>query len=115
MACGKQDLTCGKKQPATCVKYEGELPEYSELDTCATIQETTEELYQLVTGIREDLDLTEIDFGCLTEPQEVNQKTVIQLLIDKICSQDTLLSTQAGQIETLQQQVQDLIDNQCPQ
>ena len=52
--------TCtGSIQYALCTSYETELPEFSELE-CPSIEETTEELYNLVGEIKEETDFTNL-------------------------------------------------------
>ena len=45
-ACNNRKYSCGEKISSICTMYEGELPNWSELneEICATIEETTEEL-----------------------------------------------------------------------
>ena len=69
MGCGKYDIssTCGDRYYATCTFYQTELPEWSELkdQNCVTIEETTEELYEAVTEIKDQLDNSELSGGCI--------------------------------------------------
>lgn len=69
MACGdRKKFSCGKKWYATCVFYEGYLPEYSELlnEDCVTTFETTEELYKTQENILEEIDLSNLGNNCIT-------------------------------------------------
>ena len=57
--------TCGTISYALCTVYETPLPEFSELTDCVSIEETTEELYNLVGEIKEETDLSELGESCL--------------------------------------------------
>lgn len=77
--------TCGDlKNYATCIQYELELPTFSELEGCVTLEETTEELYNLVGEIKEDINLVGLGNGCLTYADK-KPKTVILKLEQEIC------------------------------
>ena len=66
--------TCtGSIQYALCTSYETELPEFSELE-CPSIEETTEELYNLVGEIKEQTDLSELGEKCLEYLLDENDK-----------------------------------------
>ena len=53
--CNKIKHTCGSIVFADCTSYQTDLPEFSELE-CPSIEETTEELYNLVGEIKEQTD-----------------------------------------------------------
>lgn len=82
--CNKIKHTCSEKNYATCIYYELELPEFSELGECVTLEETTDELYDLVGEIKEDIDLTLLGNNCLTYSDK-KPKTVILELESQIC------------------------------
>ena len=70
----KVNHTCtGSIQYALCTSYEGILPEFSELE-CPSIEETTEELYNLVGEIKEETDLSELGEKCLEYLLDENDK-----------------------------------------
>lgn len=116
MGCNQAiDLTCGgSKQYAACVKYEGVLPQWSSLDQCANLKETTSELYSEVESIKQNIDLSTIDLNCLTLSGEKNIKNLVQLLLDKVCILEQANTDLTNSVTTLQQQVQDLQQNNCP-
>lgn len=69
MSCrGKIKQTCGVKVFAACVSYEKEVPSYSPLheEGCLTIEETTEDLYNQVGILREEINISELGQLCLT-------------------------------------------------
>lgn len=115
MACGdKVNLRCSSPIVySVCVKYEGELPDYSELE-CANTEETTEELYSLITEIREDSDLSELEAECLTLPTDRTIKSVMQVILDKICAMQDIIDSQQEQLDIQEQQIIDLQENNCP-
>lgn len=128
-------FNCGKKQPASCVFYKGYLPKYSELDKgCATVEETTEELYRHQEQILESIDTSGLGKDCLDYPTvEVDDKEVIlvkdvlEVLEEKVCQlldipedDDTLqldfkcLTTPCGdEINSLKDLLQTLINEIC--
>jgi len=88
MTCGdKTKNNCGKKIYAECTYYEGTLPEWSELDNCKTVEETTEELYTKLTELIEILDFSETTSACesLTIKEEggkVTLKSYLETLLE---------------------------------
>ena len=82
--------TCtGSIQYALCTSYETELPEFSELE-CPSIEETTEELYNLVGEIKEQTDLSELGERCLEYLLDENDKIVVKNVLlkfeEEICN-----------------------------
>lgn len=114
MACNEKIKTRCKKTPASCVEYATTLPICSQLEDCVTIEETTEELYNLVCGIKEEINLTELVGECLTLPSNLTVKDMFQFLITSICNLQTQIDTQAELITTLEEQVTDIQSNPCP-
>jgi hypothetical protein len=102
------------KVEAECVRYNRELPSFSELTDCISIAETTEEQYVLIGEIKEEIDLTTLDYDCGTLPTDKNVKSLIQFLLDRDCAREELIETIQGHIETLQSQVDSLQENNCP-
>ena len=116
MSCeDKIKMRC-KKGYASCINYELEVPEFSTLvgDECISIEEVAEDLYYIAGEIKTEIDLSELDEGCLELPVDNNTKKMFQYLIDIICGQaqqiENLLATQ----ETQAQQITDLENSNCP-
>ena len=70
MKCSNNKLknTCGIKTPSRCVFYDLDLPEFSKLNIlndCITIEETTEDLYNLTDLILSSIDTKELGKQCL--------------------------------------------------
>ena len=93
--------TCGSIVFAGCTSYETDLPEFSELE-CPSIEETTEELYNLVGEIKEETDLKDLGERCLeyveTEEGKIIVKNVLLKHEDEIC----LLKNRVKQLEDRQ-------------
>ena len=110
----KTKIRC-KKVDANCVNYGTALPEFSELGSCVTIAETTEELYSLIGGIKSEIELSTLEATCLTLPLTPTVKTLFQTLINTICTQQTQITNQASLIATIQAQIVAIQSNPCPQ
>lgn len=66
-SCNKIKHTCHPKQYAACTFYETSLPEWSELkdESCVVLEETTKELYDSVSDIKDLLNLDWVDNSCI--------------------------------------------------
>ncbi len=99
--CNKIKHTCGSIVFADCTSYQTDLPEFSELE-CPSIEETTEELYNLVGEIKEEIDLKDLGDKCLeyveTEEGKIIVKNVLLKHEDEIC----LLKNRVKQLEDRQ-------------
>jgi hypothetical protein len=102
--CGnKIKHTCAEKNYATCVHYELEVPTFSSLvdQDCITIEETTEDLYEVVGGVKSEIELSELGDSCLTYVQEGGKTIVKNVLLkyeEEICAlkeRVSVLETQA--------------------
>lgn len=83
--------TCGTKTPSTCVFYDLELPAISKLkilEDCITIEETTEDLYNLVDFVLENIDTKDLGSKCLTYKKT---KSTYNSLKEVIYVKDVLL------------------------
>lgn len=100
MSKSKIKTTCaGSKGYATCIEYETELPEYSEIDGCPSIEETTEELYREVTSLKYATDLSALGENCLTYVKEDGIILVKNVLLEyetKICDLEDRISSFEG-------------------
>ena len=87
--CNKIKHTCGSIVFADCTSYQTDLPEFSELE-CPSIEETTEELYNLVGEIKEETDLKDLGDKCLeyveTEEGKIIVKNVLLKFEEEICN-----------------------------
>lgn len=89
--------TCATKNYATCIKYELDLPEFSELDDCVNLEETTEELYNFIG----ESQLSELGDSCLeyveTEEGKIIVKNVLLKFEEEICT----LKTEVENLKTI--------------
>ena len=85
MCCNNRKNTCaGNIVSSICTKYMGYLPEYSALNNeCASIEETTEELYENQEKILDSIDLVKLGKECIdySEFQETNILKVNEALL----------------------------------
>jgi len=98
--------TCGSnKVYAVCTYYEGSVPEWSTLvdEDCRVVEETTQELYNEVTTLKEQTDLSDITSPCvnfvLTDDADLGFPTVKTFTTDVITALDTLLCPEANSDE----------------
>lgn len=86
----KPKYNCGSKQNATCVFYDKELPKFSELEDCVTLEETTQELYENTQNILDNIDLEDlgktcIDYSEFQEDKNLKVKEAFLTLEKEIC------------------------------
>ena len=108
--------TCGSTTYATCVSYESELPEFSELGDCVDLEQTTAELYELVGTIKEETDLSELGNSCLDYLLDDNDKIIVKNVLlkfeEKICElQDRILELEERPLCSLP--IGDCVDTLC--
>lgn len=104
MGCGKYSIseTCGERVYATCTFYQTDLPEWSDLveQNCVTIEETTGELYEQLTTIKDNLDTNSLGEKCLTYPTntegEIAQSQVNLTFEAEICNLKSLIDPSAS-------------------
>lgn len=80
--CGnKIKHTCSEKNYATCVYYELEVPDFSSLvnEDCITLEETTQDQYNILVDIKSEIDLSALGQDCIN--YGVNPKTVKSVLL----------------------------------
>jgi hypothetical protein len=80
--CGnKIKHTCAEKNYATCIYYELEVPTFSRLieEDCITLEETTEDQYDILSDIKSEIDLSALGQDCIT--YGVTPKTVKNVLL----------------------------------
>jgi hypothetical protein len=100
--CGnKIKHTCAEKNYATCVHYELEVPTFSSLvnQDCITIEETTEDLYEVVGGVKSEIELSALGDGCLAYVQE-GGKTIVKNVLLKYEEEICALKEKVAVLET---------------
>ena len=90
MRCNSRKNTCaGNIVSSICTKYMGYLPEYSILNQeCASIEETTEELYKNQEKILESIDLSELGNDCIRyqkQGEKLKVNEALYTLESEIC------------------------------
>lgn len=101
--CGnKIKHTCAEKNYATCVYYELEVPNFSSLvnQDCNTLEETTEDQYNLIDEIKSEIDLSVLGQGCLTYVTTPEGKKVVKNVLLKYEQEICDLKTRIGTLET---------------
>ena len=91
--CGnKIKNTCSEKNYATCIYYELEIPTISSLagENCVTLEETTEDIYEILQGVLSDISIEALGDDCITYPtvqgQATKIKDVVLKLEEEICN-----------------------------
>lgn len=81
MACGnKISNNCGTKNYATCIEYELPVPEYSPLaeEGCLNLEETTSDIYNQITKVKEQTDLSALGNSCLEYVLDEDNKIIVK-------------------------------------
>ena len=99
--CNKIKHTCGSIVFAGCTSYQTDLPEFSELE-CPSIEETTEELYNLVGEIKEETDLKDLGDKCLEYVETAEGKIIVKNVLLKHEDEICLLKNRVKQLEDRQ-------------
>lgn len=116
MSCDKINLRCQEpKQSSKCISYEGDLPDFSELEQpCTDMEQVEEEQYNLIKEIRENTDVSQLTSDCITYPTERTVLNVLQAMQDKICEMEGLIESLQQTVATQQEEIEDLQQNICP-
>ena len=113
-ACNNRKYSCGEKISSICTMYEGELPNWSELneEICATIEETTEELYNEVSDIKESLDTSNLGGACLQYPnnEKIKQKDANLVFEKNICDLFEIVKDNTNSILTCDLNYEGLVE-----
>lgn len=100
--CGnKIKNTCSEKNYATCIYYELEVPTISSLvdEDCITLEETTEDIYNILQVMNTQMDLSALGDRCLDYLQ-VSGKNTIKNVLDKYEEKICELQTRIVDLET---------------
>lgn len=101
--CGnKVKHTCAEKNYATCVYYELEVPDFSSLvnQDCITLEETTKDQYDILAGIKSEIDLSSLGQGCLTYVTTPEGKKVVKNVLLKYEQEICDLKNRVQTLET---------------
>ena len=112
--CNNRKYSCGEKISSICTIYDGELPVWSELNNelCATIEETTEEIYNQVSSIKENLDTNNLGGACLQYPnnENIKQKDANLVFEKNICDLLEIVKDNTNSILTCELNYEGLIE-----
>lgn len=102
MNCNKISNKCGNTNYAPCIVYQGDIPTHSPLtgQECVNIEETTEDTYELITGIREQIDLSDLGQQCLTYIEDPEGRIVVNNVLLKYEEEICALKTKIEELET---------------
>lgn len=101
--CGnKVKHTCAEKNYATCVYYELEVPSISSLvdQECITLEETTEDQYNILVDIKSEIDLSDLGENCLTYVETPEGKVVVKNVLLKYEQEICDLKNRVNTLET---------------
>lgn len=96
MACNnKVSQKCGSTVYAPCVKYELEVPEISSLfeEGCLSVEDTIDDIYNLVDDVYEGINLSGLGTKCLTYIPAAKVKDILIKYEDEICTLKTKVQT----------------------
>ena len=91
---------CGKKHPATCIDYEGDLHENTNLDECDchTLEDVIEDINDELDDINKQIDLSELGDSCFNFETDDEGRIVVKEVLLKfeeaICDLQDATSTE---------------------
>ena len=95
--------TCGTKNYATCIEYQGTVSDNTTLTqtSCLDVEDVAEDLYAMIDIIKSELNLTSLTSECQTLPTIKTVFTLIDFLLEGYCTQKTQIDALIAQ-NTLQ-------------
>jgi len=101
MGCNSIKNRCFSETFATCVRYELDVPTFSNIkDKCKSIEDTTKDLYELVGEVKENIDLSDLGNKCLNYTEVGGKKLVRSVLLkyeQEICDlKDKVKNLESG-------------------
>lgn len=116
MSCNKLQHRCGGiKGFTSCIHYQGDVPQYSELfedKNCLSAEQVIEDLYSLVTELKEQNIVNENELDC-EYLGELKTKNILVFLFNKVCTLEQQLSEAQSEINSLNERVSELETNNC--
>ena len=89
MACNTDNqlkYRCGSITPSECVVYDSDLPSWSELEGCVTVEESLTEIYKKLTELSEAVQIEDLP-NCIELPAgEQTLSSVLLGLATEICA-----------------------------
>ena len=94
----KRKHYCLEKVQAICTQYKGTVAECSSLDEndCLTIEETTQDIYDIIDVIKNVIDLSDITYDCITVDFEDEDNPTLKEILDKLIEEICLLKQSQG-------------------
>ena len=90
----KRKNYCLEKIQAICTQYKGTVSENSELkdEDCLTIEETTQDIYNIIDIVMKVIDLSDIEYKCLDDIEfEDDENPTLKEILDKLIKEICLL------------------------
>lgn len=116
MGCNnKIKQTCGTKNFATCIDYQGTVSENTTLNEteCLGVQEVIEDLYTMVDIVKEEIDFSSLENNCITFTSPKTPLSVITQMYNKICELEAIVVAQGEVVATHTEQIEALQENVC--
>lgn len=112
---GKQSNLCGSKVYAECTEVQTQPPSFSSLyeDDCISAENVIEDVYELIGGIKEEIDVTGLINGCITFTNPKTSSSVIAQMYAKLCALEALVESQTTEIADLTARVVILEESPC--
>ena len=115
MSCNdKIKHSCGTKVFAVCTEYQGATPAFSSLtEGCLDVEEVIGDVYGILGGIKEDLNLSGLINGCVAFSSPKTLQSVLEEFHAKLCELEDTVVAQAVTISTQAAQITALQENNC--
>lgn len=112
----KINLSCPPNSPyANCVRSEVTPPEFSTLTSeCNSVDEVLSDLYEVIGGIKEEIDFSSLENTCITFTLPKTPLSVITQMYNKLCELESIVESQAEVIATHTNQIENLQNSECP-
>ena len=117
MSCtNKIKNTCGTKNYATCIEYQGTVSDNTTLTqtSCLDIENIAEDLYAMIDIVKSELNLTALTSDCQTLPTTKTVSTLVDFLLEGYCTQKTQIDALIEQNVTQAEQIDALQNSVCP-
>lgn len=108
--------TCPPNSPyASCIRSEVEIPEFSTITSqCRSVDEVLGDVYTLIGNIKEEINLSSIASDCETLPTTKTVVTLIEYLINSVCTQKTQIDALIDQNDEQAELIENLRLRICP-
>ena len=113
----KIKYTCsGEAAFAECVNFEGTVSEDSGLfdQNCLSVEQVIEDVYSMIDTINQEIDMSTLGNDCITFTEPKTVSSVVYQMYLKLCALEDTIATQAQTIATMQLEITELQDGNCP-